>query len=272
VISASASSTVDQPPNWHPFHSPITTGEVGAPTTAGPAFVRGGRPSCSSPTSAFDAVSTAAQEAQKPAARHANRHPRLARHLHGSSTSSWPGMTGPRALHRVNVPHPVDVAIAKGGEGGGEGGGGGGGPGPDAGLAQYLVEIGAIAGLASVVLVIVMGSPHLLLEWPATGCSRRRCRQGCSGASDPIRHDVPHEPPWPAFVAGLFPSAPRRAWLSVRHAARLRHRVWLRRVWVSRFGARDPRVLGRRWCRWWPILGYLICGYICRLPRDTWLG
>ena len=60
----------------------------------------------------FDAVSTTAQEAKQPAARHADRHPRLAgRSARCSMSRSALVMTGIVSYDQLNVPDPVAVGI-----------------------------------------------------------------------------------------------------------------------------------------------------------------
>ena len=64
--------------NWTPLIPP-NTGEWG---TFGPSGILRAAGLVFFAYIGFDAVSTAAQEAKQPAAGHADRHPRLARHLH----------------------------------------------------------------------------------------------------------------------------------------------------------------------------------------------
>ena len=93
----------------------------------------------------FDAVSTAAQEAQEPAARHADRHPGLAGHLHGALHRRRGGAHRPRALSGAQRRRPdrqgVDVI----------------------GLTWFsvLIKIGALAGLTTVILVLLYGQSRI---------------------------------------------------------------------------------------------------------------
>jgi basic amino acid/polyamine antiporter, APA family len=64
-------------------------------------------------------------------------------------------MTGLAPYKDLNVPHPVDVALANAG--------------PSLAWLNYLVDIGAIAGLASVVLVMLMGQPRIFYSMSRDG-------------------------------------------------------------------------------------------------------
>ena len=64
-------------------------------------------------------------------------------------------MTGLAPYTELNVPHPVFVAIAKAG--------------PSLRWLAYLINIGAIAGLASVVLVMLIGQPRIFYSMARDG-------------------------------------------------------------------------------------------------------
>jgi APA family basic amino acid/polyamine antiporter len=64
-------------------------------------------------------------------------------------------MTGLAHYTELDVPHPVSVALAKAG--------------PGLLWLNYLVDIGAIAGLASVVLVMLMGQPRIFFTMARDG-------------------------------------------------------------------------------------------------------
>jgi len=102
----------------------------------------------------FDAVSTAAQEARNP-----QRDMPIG--MLGSLAFCTVlyilmslVMTGLAPYKELNVPHPVDVALAQV---------------PSLGWLNYLVDIGAILGLASVVLVMLMGQPRIFFSMARDG-------------------------------------------------------------------------------------------------------
>ena len=103
----------------------------------------------------FDAVSTAAQEAQESAARHADRHPRLARVctvlyiLMALVMTGW--CTTRSSTSGTRSSSPSQAA------------------GPSLAWLRYAVEIGALAGLASVVLVMLMGQPRIFYSMARDG-------------------------------------------------------------------------------------------------------
>jgi APA family basic amino acid/polyamine antiporter len=103
----------------------------------------------------FDAVSTAAQEAKNPQ-----------RDLPIGILASLAictvlyilmslVMTGLAPFKDLNVPHPVFVAIERAG--------------PALKWLQYLINLGAVAGLASVVLVMLMGQPRIFYTMAKDG-------------------------------------------------------------------------------------------------------
>ncbi len=102
----------------------------------------------------FDAVSTAAQEAKNP-----QRDMPIG--MLGSLAFCTVlyilmslVMTGLVPYAQLNVPHPVDVALARV---------------PQLAWLNYLVDIGAIMGLASVVLVMLMGQPRIFYSMSRDG-------------------------------------------------------------------------------------------------------
>jgi basic amino acid/polyamine antiporter, APA family len=128
--------------NWTPFVPP-NTGEWGKFGWSG---VLRGASVVFFAYIGFDAVSTAAQEAKNPQ-----------RDLPIGMIASLLictvlyilmslAMTGLTPYRLLNVPHPVSVAI---------------GAAPSLRWLEYLVNIGAIAGLSSVVLVMLMGQPRI---------------------------------------------------------------------------------------------------------------
>jgi APA family basic amino acid/polyamine antiporter len=139
------------PANWHPFVPP-STGDVGQFGWSG--IVRGAGVVFFAYIG-FDAVSTAAQEAKNPQ-----------RDMPVGILSSLLVctilyvlmalvMTGMAHYSELNVPHPVFIAISKAG--------------PALAWLGFLVNIAAIAGLASVVLVLLMGQPRIFFSMARDG-------------------------------------------------------------------------------------------------------
>ncbi|MDB4908715.1 MAG: amino acid/polyamine/organocation transporter, superfamily [Gemmatimonadetes bacterium] len=135
--------------NWHPFIPPAEGpghyGWSGIVRAAGVVFFA---------YIGFDAVSTAAQEAKNP-----QRDMPIG--MLGSLAFCTVlyilmslVMTGLAPYKELAVPHPVDVALAKA---------------PALAWLNYLVDIGAIAGLASVVLVMLMGQPRIFFTMARDG-------------------------------------------------------------------------------------------------------
>lgn len=138
--------------NWHPFIPPNTTGEFGnygwsgILRAAGVVFFA---------YIGFDAVSTAAQEAKNP-----QRDMPIG--ILGSLLICTVlyvlmalVMTGLTKYTNLNVPHPVFVAVE--------------GAGPALAWLRPIINIGAIAGLASVVLVMLMGQPRIFFSMARDG-------------------------------------------------------------------------------------------------------
>jgi APA family basic amino acid/polyamine antiporter len=137
--------------NWHPF-IPVNTGEVGHYGWSG--IIRGAAVIFFAYIG-FDAVSTAAQEAKNPQRD-------LPIGMLGSLAICTVlyilmalVMTGLAHYSELNVPHPVFVAIEKAG--------------PALKWLGFFVNIGAIAGLASVVLVMLMGQPRIFFTMARDG-------------------------------------------------------------------------------------------------------
>jgi APA family basic amino acid/polyamine antiporter len=135
--------------NWHPF-IPESMGEgrygwSGIVRAAGVVFFA---------YIGFDAVSTAAQEAKNPQ----RDMPIGMLGSLGFCTVLYIlmslVMTGLAKYTELAVPHPVDVALAKV---------------PSLAWLNYLVDVGAIMGLASVVLVMLMGQPRVFFSMARDG-------------------------------------------------------------------------------------------------------
>jgi basic amino acid/polyamine antiporter, APA family len=138
------------PANWEPFvppaQGPGRFGWDGIVRAAGVVFFA---------YIGFDAVSTAAQEAKNP-------QKDMPIGMLGSLAFCTVlyilmalVMTGLAHYSELNVPHPVDVALAKAG--------------PGLAWLNLLVDVGAIAGLASVVLVMLMGQPRIFYSMARDG-------------------------------------------------------------------------------------------------------
>jgi APA family basic amino acid/polyamine antiporter len=137
--------------NWHPF-IPENTGTFGHFGLSG--VVRGSAVVFFAYIG-FDAVSTAAQEAKNPQRD-------LPIGILGSLAICTVlyilmalVMTGLTPFMNLNVPHPVFVAIDAAG--------------PGLKWLTYFINIGAIAGLSSVVLVMLMGQPRIFYAMARDG-------------------------------------------------------------------------------------------------------
>jgi len=203
----------------------------------------------------FDAVSTAAQEAKNPQ-----------RDLPIGILASLAictvlyilmalVMTGLAPYSELNVPHPVFVAINKV---------------PQLGWLGSLINIGAIAGLASVVLVMLMAQPRIFYAM-----SR-------DGLLPPVFGKIHSrfQTPWLttivtgvvcAFVAGIFPIGLLGELVSI--GTLLAFVIVCAGVLVLRYKRPNiARPFRTPFVPVVPILGILICGYMMAgLPADTWI-
>ncbi len=239
--------------NWHPFIPPNTTGQfghygwTGIVRAAGVVFFA---------YIGFDAVSTAAQEAKNPQ-----------RDMPIGILASLAictvlyilmalVMTGLAHYQDLNVPHPVFVAIEKAG--------------PTLHWLTYFINIGAIAGLASVVLVMLMGQPRIFFSM-----SRDGLLPGVFGKVHP-RFRTPYVTTIltgavAALVAGFFPIAMLGELVSI--GTLLAFVIVCFGVMALRYARPNiPRPFRTPWVPVVPILGILICGYMMYgLPSDTWI-
>ena len=204
----------------------------------------------------FDAVSTAAQEAKNPQRD-------LPIGILGSLAvctvlyiAMALVMTGMAHYSELNVAHPVFVAIDKAG--------------PALAWLGFLVNIGAIAGLASVVLVMLMGQPRIFYAMSRDGLlppvfGRVHKSFGTPWIATIITGVVA------AAIAGIFPIALLGELVSI--GTLLAFVIVCGGILVLRSRRPDlPRPFRTPWVPFVPVMGILICGYMMYgLPRDTWL-
>jgi len=237
--------------NWHPFIPPNTTGEfgkfgwTGIVRAAGVVFFA---------YIGFDAVSTAAQEAKNPQ----RDMPIGILASLGICTVLYIlmalVMTGLAPYKELDVPHPVFVAIDHAG--------------PSLHWLTYFINIGAIAGLASVVLVMLMGQPRIFFSM-----SRDGLLPAVFGKVHP-RFQTPYVTTIvtgvvAAAVAGFFPIGLLGELVSI--GTLLAFVIVCFGVMVLRYQRPNiPRPFRTPLVPVVPILGILICGYLMYgLPTDT---
>ncbi|MBV6520644.1 MAG: putative amino acid permease YhdG [Gemmatimonadaceae bacterium] len=238
--------------NWHPFIPP-GTGEFGKFGLSG--IVRGAGVIFFAYIG-FDAVSTAAQEARNPQ-----------RDLPIGILASLAictvlyilmalVMTGLAPYQELNVPHPVFVAIEKAG--------------PPLRWLTYLINIGAIAGLASVVLVMLLGQPRIFYSMSRDGLlppifGKVHPRFQTPYISTIITGTVA------ALIGGLFPIGLLGELVSI--GTLLAFVIVSAGVLVLRYRSPDlHRPFKTPLVPLVPVLSILFCGYLMYgLPADTWL-
>jgi len=238
--------------NWSPFIPP-NTGEFGHYGWSG--ILRGAGVIFFAYIG-FDAVSTAAQEAKNP-------QKDLPIGILGSLIVCTilyilmaAVMTGIAHYTELNVPHPVFVAIQKAG--------------PGLAWLGFLVNVGAIAGLASVVLVMLMGQPRIFFSMSRDGLlppvfSRVHPRFRTPWVATIITGS------FAAVIAGLFPIGLLGELVSI--GTLLAFVIVCAGIIVLRRVQPDlPRPFRTPFVPVVPILGIAICGYMMYgLPVDTWL-
>ena len=238
--------------NWSPFIPP-NTGEFGQFGWSG---IVCGAGVIFFAYIGFDAVSTAAQEAKNP-----QRDMPIG--ILGSLAFCTIlyilmslVMTGLVPYTQLNVPDPVYVALAAAG--------------PGLSWLTKLISIGAMAGLASVVLVMLMGQPRIFYSMARDGLL-----PAVFGKVHP-RFQTPYVTTIvtgiiAAAVAGLFPIGVLGELVSI--GTLLAFVIVCAGIWVLRVKSPElPRPFKTPLVPLVPILGILICGYLMSsLPGDTWL-
>ncbi len=204
----------------------------------------------------FDAVSTAAQEAKNPQRD-------LPIGILGSLAvctllyiAMALVMTGIAPYSDLNVPHPVFVAIEKAG--------------PGLAWLGYFVNVGAIAGLASVVLVMLMAQPRIFYSMSRDGLLPKLFGAVHSRFKTPWFSTVLAGSA-AALIAGLFPIGLLGELVSI--GTLLAFVIVCGGIIVLRRAQPDlERPFRTPLVPLVPILGILICGYLMSgLPLDTWL-
>jgi APA family basic amino acid/polyamine antiporter len=204
----------------------------------------------------FDAVSTAAQEAKNPQ----RDMPIGMLGSLGFCTVLYIlmalVMTGLAPYKTLNVPHPVDVALAAAG--------------PGLAWLNVLVDVGAVAGLASVVLVMLMAQPRIFYAMARDGLL-----PPVFGKIHP-RFQTPYLTTIftglvAAAVSGFFPIALLGELVSI--GTLFAFVLVSAGILMLRYKRPDlPRPFRTPLVPVVPLLGIGVCGYLMwALPSDTWL-
>jgi APA family basic amino acid/polyamine antiporter len=243
--------------NWHPFIPPVEVVDATTGTTRfGWPGIFAGAGVIFFAYIGFDAVSTAAQEAKNPK-----------RDLPIGILASLAictvlyilmalVMTGLAPFRTLNVADPVYVALDAAG--------------PGLAWLKYLTTVGAIAGLASVVLVMLMGQPRIFYAMSRDGLlppvfSKVHPRFKTPYVSTIITGIVA------ACVAGAFPIGLLGELVSI--GTLFAFVIVCAGILVLRYAQPDlVRPFRTPFVPFVPVGGVLVCGWLMyNLPRDTWL-
>ena len=238
--------------NWKPF-LPENTGALGHFGWSG--VVRGAAVVFFAYIG-FDAVSTAAQEARNPQ----RDMPVGILGSLGVCTILYVlmalVMTGMAHYSELNVPHPVFVAITKAG--------------PALAWLGYLINLGAVAGLASVVLVLLLGQPRIFFSMARDGLlpsafGKVHARFRTPYVTTLLTGVVC------AVIAGIFPIGLLGELVSI--GTLFAFVIVCAGVWMLRYNApAADRPFRTPWVPLVPIAGMSICSFMMvLLPADTWV-